>query len=1097
MHEPGTPGRGLALLAGLLTVAAVAGAALVYLPLDVDDEPGAARFESTGDGEAAPLCGSTTDGTHQKAIDAGGDDLGLRLQVICASGDLDEAALLVNHAGEDPRVLYTIENTNEVLAATAPDDKNVQLAVGPDDLDDVSGSAASDPALVGGDVTFQLVDGDPTLEGTATVLQVVETDDGDVIVHLPATASVDESGASVTALNPAGEAISVDTRDHVDLQDLLGGDDLPVDEGTVTDAAGDVLALVEVPGVPGDDPAKATYGTVRKKYDQGTTAVFSLSPSGVTLKDADGNTLVEVTLPGEETGPSLPGADVLDPGSTCTEVAGSLEMVHEGDCSGDVDEIRVPSAPGTGDVTSAATIERADDGGWTLKVGGQSHPLPGQTVHVPSTPADPGVAQVVQLLDGDGDDVTDIEVKKDGAGLVENATNVDVVRKVEDASGDVEENVTTLVSDYLVVEYNLTGAAVNATVFPGDEPGPGDLVIRKSADRWVVETPFGSATATGADLTVAPSAADPQKVHLILRDDEGDTVARFDVAADADDPGQAEASYNLPPADESGSLSPPVAILGSTTDPEGLRVTGPDGGTLLLYEEAEGDAATVSVPPAGVTEDVRKETLRLEGNPLVDDEATLVIEDQDGETVHEFTINRPNYREAARQTAREADDEAPADLSPVVSAVDTATGSAPETRDEPDYLTEVADGNEAWGEESRLAGQRWMSGLRNLTFEATFDETAAYDRFYVRYASGTPVSMDAPTVALEPVDGNQSHRRGTLDLPNPGAWDGETMWFEVVAERRPADLVAYGRVDNRTDAPFGVRVDGARPTAEVNAPSDPDGTTWLVDWGGEDAGSGVVEFTVEKQIAGGGWQTLAERTTGRSQQVTGQADLTYQFRVRASDAVNHTSPWTDPPAEVTYQSPTSDPDPDGSPADDGDDANQAPTVDILSPSSDEDVSGIVEIRWSSDDPDGTAPAESAYIRPEGDEKWSPLRTNSDRAYWDTSEWANGDYEIKVVADDGTLTGRDSVTGVSVANELDDAEGTDPQSPGSGADGGGGSDDGADDGGTDDGSPAGGDSSEAQDDGSGGEGGGIPGPSAAVVALAAAGAATLARRRGRS
>lgn len=1109
MHEPGYPGRGLALLAGLLTVAAVVGAALVAAPFDLGDPEGPARFEAADDGSTDPLCQPEPDGTRESPIySAQGDQRALTLRVTCSSGSLRDAQVLLETAAGDARALYTVEADDGVVAVTGPTGERRQLEVATADLQVRDPDDGSDPTTdvgagdlpPGAQSLFRLVDGGDAPADATTVLQFIEvSDDGGIVIHLPASATADESGASVTVVGPDGKATTVDTRDHVDLQDLLGGKELPVSKGTVTDAAGDVLAVLE--GLsPGGDPASMAYGTARSTYGTATSAAFALAPTRVAIYDAQGDKVAEVKLPGEETAPSLPGAEVLEVGSTCTEVTGSLELVHQGTCSGDVDEVRVPSAPGAGDVTAAVTLRRSEDGGWTLTAGGQSHPVPGQTVHIPSTPADPALAHVVELQDGDGNSVTEVQVKKKGAGLVHNVTEVDVVRKVENATGDVKENVTTLVSDFLVVEKNLTASAVNATVFPGAEPGPGDLVVRKSGGEWVVETPFSTTKVTGAELTVAPSATDRQTVHVLLRDENGETLARFDVTARDDAPGSAKATYDIPAAGEegSGSVSPPVAVLGSPTDPKGVRVTGPQGETLLLYEEGSGDEATVSIPPADATQTVHKETLRIEGNPLVDDEWTLVVEDASDDTVHRYTVNRPNWREAARETARKADAKAPADLGPVVSAVDTAASTAPSAEDEADFLGGVSDGSVTLESEGKLAGQRWLSGLRNLTFEAVFDDPAAYNRFYVRYSAEKPVPLDARTVALTPVDGNASHRRGTVDLAKPGSWDGETLYFEVVAERRAGDgFFAYARVDNRTDAPFAVRVDGARPTASVTAPSNPDGPTWLVNWDGEDAASGVVEFQVQKQVAGGPWKTLLDRTSGRSVQFDGQADLTYRFRVRATDGVGHTSPWTDPPAEVIYDSPDGGTGGSGNVTDGsgGTSGNKAPSVSLLSPSSGQEVSGIVEVRWSANDPDGTAPAVNAYVRPADESTWSPLRTNSDRAYWDTAEWTNGEYEIKVVADDGTLQSKATVAGVTVANEKPaSGDATDPASPGTSGGSGGGSD-----GGTGGNQAPGGSSGTQNESGSSGggtKGGGIPGPGALAVAVAAGVAALAARRRRR-
>lgn len=149
---------------------------------------------------------------------------------------------------------------------------------------------------------------------------------------------------------------------------------------------------------------------------------------------------------------------------------------------------------------------------------------------------------------------------------------------------------------------------------------------------------------------------------------------------------------------------------------------------------------------------------------------------------------------------------------------------------------------------------------------------------------------------------------------NGGAW---TTWqgttaltalpFETLAAS--SDLVEFrSRAADQSGniAPFGnaqasTRIDTEPPLVIVNLlPPVTTATSFMLTWQAVDNLSGVSHYDVQWRENSGPWQTLLETTAQTGHHFTGAQDgVTYDFRVRAADALGNTSLWNNEPQAST------------------------------------------------------------------------------------------------------------------------------------------------------------------------------------------------------
>ena len=82
--------------------------------------------------------------------------------------------------------------------------------------------------------------------------------------------------------------------------------------------------------------------------------------------------------------------------------------------------------------------------------------------------------------------------------------------------------------------------------------------------------------------------------------------------------------------------------------------------------------------------------------------------------------------------------------------------------------------------------------------------------------------------------------------------------------------------------------------------------------------------------------------------------------------------------------------------------NARPQVSLLAPTAGSKVSGIQLVRWFAFDPDRLPLHVTLTIRPWGEAGWEILATDLKDGFclWDTREYSDGDYDLRVTADDG-------------------------------------------------------------------------------------------------
>jgi hypothetical protein len=98
--------------------------------------------------------------------------------------------------------------------------------------------------------------------------------------------------------------------------------------------------------------------------------------------------------------------------------------------------------------------------------------------------------------------------------------------------------------------------------------------------------------------------------------------------------------------------------------------------------------------------------------------------------------------------------------------------------------------------------------------------------------------------------------------------------------------------------------DTAPPVGGVSLlPTSVDSTSVEVSWRATDFASGVAEYDVQVRAAGGAWAPWLSNTTSTSAVFIGSGNVTYQFRVRATDNKGNTQAWASPPGKPAVVKP--------------------------------------------------------------------------------------------------------------------------------------------------------------------------------------------------
>lgn len=110
-----------------------------------------------------------------------------------------------------------------------------------------------------------------------------------------------------------------------------------------------------------------------------------------------------------------------------------------------------------------------------------------------------------------------------------------------------------------------------------------------------------------------------------------------------------------------------------------------------------------------------------------------------------------------------------------------------------------------------------------------------------------------------------------------------------------------GNVQTLGSPQASTRIDTEPPTVIVNPlPATTAAQSFIVTWSGVDNLSGIDHFDVQRRENGGSWEMVLEETRQTAYQVTGaQNGVTYDFRIRATDAVGNGDEWPNDPQTFT------------------------------------------------------------------------------------------------------------------------------------------------------------------------------------------------------
>jgi RHS repeat-associated protein len=127
----------------------------------------------------------------------------------------------------------------------------------------------------------------------------------------------------------------------------------------------------------------------------------------------------------------------------------------------------------------------------------------------------------------------------------------------------------------------------------------------------------------------------------------------------------------------------------------------------------------------------------------------------------------------------------------------------------------------------------------------------------------------------------------TATRSHPYAFDSNDTFSATLA------ITATDRAGNTTTQPFHVIEDTGAPTVTIRVPPVAPLRFW-VSWLGQDAASGLRDYDVQYKVgAGGTWVSWLAHTPQTEAPFVGERDLSYYFRVRATDNVNNESAWVE------------------------------------------------------------------------------------------------------------------------------------------------------------------------------------------------------------
>ena len=232
--------------------------------------------------------------------------------------------------------------------------------------------------------------------------------------------------------------------------------------------------------------------------------------------------------------------------------------------------------------------------------------------------------------------------------------------------------------------------------------------------------------------------------------------------------------------------------------------------------------------------------------------------------------------------------------------------------------------------------------------------------------------------------------------------DGENYFIRIVA----TDSSEHQLQNVSVTDPFSID-NPDHPKIDVTYPRGGETLHGMVNitWTAVDADGDVLTVDVEYSLDGKNWGTMADgmENSGTVMWDTGGVPdgETYRIRVKARDSsVYRLVSSNICGANFTVYNP------------------DRPVVSMIEPSPGDVLKGRTTIRWQATDADGEVLEITIAIRRKGNDDWKGIAhgIDNDGDYaWDTSKVLDGEYSIKVTADDGLLKGEWVTEEVKVSN----------------------------------------------------------------------------------
>ncbi|HUR68488.1 MAG TPA: fibronectin type III domain-containing protein [Candidatus Thermoplasmatota archaeon] len=432
-----------------------------------------------------------------------------------------------------------------------------------------------------------------------------------------------------------------------------------------------------------------------------------------------------------------------------------------------------------------------------------------------------------------------------------------------------------------------------------------------------------------------------------------------------------------------------LTFVGPAAAPTHVRVDGPDGAP--AFEYAVDDEGRARIDLAGQNALADATLLAVRGDP-VGDWFAIRVQDPQGDP-QEFQIDRAGMLSNVNVPIDEQ--------LPVVSVVrPPAWPGAPAAP----YLLFVEDDAPNHLAPAKLDGSRFLQrgGVHRAVLQIPLSE-ATYDRMFLEVRAGDEL-LTATFAPLRETDTAASFE--TLFRPSDArATDGASITIQPVYERRLSPLVVERFNESMA---YSYRVDGTGPSVTIDAPASADDFSFVVQWNGADALSGLGAFHVDYREAGGSaWTRWIAKSPAKSATFSGEWGHTYEFRATALDEVgNPSTPGTATTAIAAR--------PGGSPTDD---INHPPTARLLTPRAGSLVAGLASVTWSAADPDGTPVTSKVELSADDGDTWRVLYSGPGQsAEWDSRSDADGPgYRLRLTVSDGTQQASDATGALTVRN----------------------------------------------------------------------------------